>query len=139
MAIHSGTPPGHTPPGSTVNLSRQPLTAPVTAPLTATHNHISMCFYWKAGEDRVSIVPSLESNILLKENLHPRQPGKNGWLIQLTAAPRMAIDFLQGNQVWLNCGDHPGNAGQIKLPVDSLPVVNVVAQHADRQRLSGSR
>ena len=44
------------------------------------------------------------------------------------------IHFLQGHEVWVDAGHHAGETRQIDTAVHAFAMMNVVGQHAERER-----
>ena len=93
----------------------------------------------KSGEDGIAIIAALERNVLLEDHLHSCQPRQLCWLINLVGPAGISIDFLKRHQVRLDRFDHAANSWQVENAVDSLAMMNVVAEYPDSEWLSGSK
>jgi hypothetical protein len=80
------------------------------------------------GQDLVGVLATLGRDVGTEDDVHLRQPGQLGRLIDRAGAGHIPVDFLERHQVWFDRTDHSGNSFQVELPIDRFAVVDVVVQ-----------
>ena len=86
----------------------------------------------------VSVLAALKIDVLLEHGLHLREPSQFRRLIDASRSLGLAIDLLQRHNIRRNGSHDFGDAIQIELSVNTLAVMNVVAEDTDAKRLRRS-